>query len=111
MARHLCYMSDSSKNKKKVKAVVEMMKLRSGKPASFFADKLNMKSRQVARFLKRIECVDREKKYNKYHYEVNINPPQKLKVGDVEVEIKEVEEDGEKITLIKTERGSEKILR
>ncbi len=109
---HLCYMSDSKLNRKKIKAVVELIKNRDSKNASFLGEKLKMKSRRVARLLGRIECIEREKKYNRYQYKVDINPPQKLKVGeDSVIEIKEIEEDGEKYILIKTEDEEKKVRR
>lgn len=111
MAKHLCRLSDSKRNDLKVQAIIESIKSRKGKPARFFGEKLGMKSKQVTRLLSRIECMEREKKYNRYHYRVDLEAPEKLKVGDEEISINEIEGDGEEFILIKTKDEERKIRR
>jgi len=88
MARHLCYLTDSSKAKKKAEAVFKLIG-EDKKPASFLANDLGLTSRQTSQFLKRIDNVLREKKYNTYRYFVNLSLPQKFTFGDEWVKVNE----------------------
>jgi len=107
MARHLCYMAESNKNKKIVKTISNLIG-NGKKPAKFFSDILGMSSRQASRFLKRIDEVERSKKYNQYEYFVDISTPKKIAYGDEWIKVEELSKSKLKIT---TSQGDEKIVK
>lgn len=107
MARHLCYMSDATKNKKKIKALMKLIG-EDAKPANFLEEDLKLSSSQISPFLKRINEVHKKKKYNRYHYFVEVSPPTKIQYGDEWIKIDEQKKDGKRIITVETSQGDEK---
>lgn len=97
--------SEEYKNKNKVKAITCLCDKKTSVSASALRKELQMSSQQLAMFLKRIDEIDRTKKYNKYLYKVDLDKiPERVTYGDEWVEI---EEKGD-IVILRNSIGEEK---
>lgn len=99
--------SEEFRNKNKIKAITCLCDKKNGVSASALKQDLGMSSQQLAMFLKRIDEIDRTKKYNKYLYRIDLNKiPKKITYGKEWVKIRE---RGDKI-ILKSSIGEEKIV-
>ncbi len=103
---HLGKQSNQHQNKKKVQAITQICGRRVS--ASALKRDLGMSSRRLAVFLKRIEEVNRFKKYNTYRYEVDPDDiPDRVEYGKYWVEIEQKEDE----IIIRNSEGDERTIK